>query len=104
MWPGNTADVTTLIPAIDRLRARFAIARVCAVADRGMISAETLAELEDNGFLQADWVALTSRDVSGSGEAEKSTRARRRPNRKVTNGVAISTGGRPQTSSDRNAR
>jgi hypothetical protein len=29
MWPGNTADVTTLIPVIDRLRGRFAIARVC---------------------------------------------------------------------------
>ena len=35
MWPGNTADVTTLIPVIDRLRARFTIARVCVVADRG---------------------------------------------------------------------
>src|SRR5262249_48608078 len=46
MWPGNTADVTTLIPVIDRLRRRFAIARVCVVADRGMISAQTLAELE----------------------------------------------------------
>jgi Transposase DDE domain len=46
MWPGNTADVTTLIPVIDRLRQRFAIARVCVVADRGLISAETLAELE----------------------------------------------------------
>ena len=46
MWPGNTADVTTLIPVIDRLRRRFGIARVCVVADRGMISAETIAELE----------------------------------------------------------
>ena len=45
MWPGNTADVTTLIPVIERLRRRFAIARVCVVADRGLISAETLAEL-----------------------------------------------------------
>src|SRR5262249_35039534 len=43
---GNTADVTTLIPVIDRLRRRFDIARVCVVADRGMISAETMAELE----------------------------------------------------------
>jgi transposase len=46
MWPGNTADVTTLIPVIDRLWGRFAIARVCVVADRGMIGAETVAELE----------------------------------------------------------
>ena len=28
MWPGNTADVTTLIPVIDRLRHRFAIPSV----------------------------------------------------------------------------
>ena len=34
MWPGNTADVTTLIPVIDRLGRRFDIARVCVVADR----------------------------------------------------------------------
>jgi hypothetical protein len=51
MWPGNTADVTTLIPVIDRLRSRFAIARVCVVADRGMISAETMAELEARRLL-----------------------------------------------------
>jgi transposase len=38
MWPGNTADVITLIPVIDRLRQRFAIAHVCVVADRGLIS------------------------------------------------------------------
>jgi transposase len=46
MWPGNTADVTVLLPVIDRLRERFDIGRVCVVADRGMISAETIAGLE----------------------------------------------------------
>jgi hypothetical protein len=51
MWPGNTADVTSLIPVIDRLRRRFAIARVCVVGDRGLISAETLAELESRRLL-----------------------------------------------------
>jgi hypothetical protein len=50
MWPGNTTDVTTLIPVIDRLRQRFAIGRVCVVADRGMISAETIAALEARGL------------------------------------------------------
>ncbi|WP_048858509.1 IS1634 family transposase, partial [Acidiphilium multivorum] len=39
MWPGNTADVSVLVPVIDRLRSRFGITRVCVVADRGMISA-----------------------------------------------------------------
>ena len=51
MWPGNTADVGSLIPVIDRLRRRFAINRVCVVADRGMISAETIAELEARKLL-----------------------------------------------------
>jgi DDE family transposase len=50
MWPGDTADVTALIPVIDRLRQRFAIGRVCVVADRGMISAETIAGLEQRGL------------------------------------------------------
>jgi transposase len=46
MWPGSTADVTTLLPVIDRLRSRFQIGRVSVVADRGMISAETIARSE----------------------------------------------------------
>jgi hypothetical protein len=43
----NTADVTTLLPVVDRLRQRFSIGRVCVVADRGMISAATIAGLEE---------------------------------------------------------
>jgi transposase len=46
MWPGNTADVKTLIPVIDRLRRRFHIGRICIVSDRGMISIETMDYLE----------------------------------------------------------
>ena len=46
LWPGNTTDVTTLIPIVDRLRSRFGIGRVCIVADRGMISKETIEALE----------------------------------------------------------
>src|SRR5438045_6002639 len=47
LWPGNTADVTTLLPVVDRLRARFSVGRICVVADRGMISAQSIAELEE---------------------------------------------------------
>ena len=47
MWPGNTADVTTLLSVVDRLRDRFGVDRVCVVADRGMISAATIAGLEE---------------------------------------------------------
>src|SRR5918997_1996477 len=50
MWPGNTADVSVLVPVIDRLRRRFAIGRVCVVADRGMIAAPTIAALEERGL------------------------------------------------------
>ena len=54
MWPGNTADVRAdvrvLVPVVDRLRSRFAIGRVCVVADRGMISAATIAAIEERGL------------------------------------------------------
>src|SRR5215207_6708832 len=50
MGPGNTADVSVLVPVLDRLRSRFAIGRVCVVADRGMISAPTIAALEERGL------------------------------------------------------
>ena len=46
MWPGNTADVKALIPVTDRIRERFHVGQFCVVADRGMISAKTLKELE----------------------------------------------------------
>lgn len=46
MWPGNTADVKSLLPVVERLRKRFGIKRFCIVADRGMISADTIATLE----------------------------------------------------------
>ena len=34
----------------DRLRQRFAVGRVCIVADRGMMSAESIAKVEDRGL------------------------------------------------------
>jgi transposase len=46
LWPGNTADVKSLVPIVERLKNRFGIGSVCIVADRGMISAATLAEVE----------------------------------------------------------
>ena len=46
LWPGNVTDVKTLIPVVDRLRQRFHIGSICIVADRGMISQETIAQLQ----------------------------------------------------------
>ena len=47
MWPGNTTDVTTLMPEVQRLRSRFGIGNFCIVADRGMISADTIDQLDE---------------------------------------------------------
>jgi len=46
LWPGNTADVSSLIPVVDRMRIRFGISNFCIVADRGMISEKTIVQLE----------------------------------------------------------
>jgi transposase len=46
MWPGNTTDVKTLIPVVKRIRDRFNASKFCVVADRGMISKETLIEFD----------------------------------------------------------
>jgi len=46
LWPGNTADVTTLLPIVDRLKRRFQIQSICVVADRGMISRDTIRRLQ----------------------------------------------------------
>lgn len=50
LWPGNTADVKSLVPIVERLKSRFGIRSICIVADRGMISAATLAEVELRGW------------------------------------------------------
>jgi hypothetical protein len=47
LWPGNTADVATLVPVVDRLRVRFGIRSVCIVADRGMVSQEAMRQVEE---------------------------------------------------------
>jgi hypothetical protein len=51
MWPGHTTDVTSLIPVVKRLQTHFGIQRVCIVADRGMISEATIADIEARGWL-----------------------------------------------------
>ena len=50
IWPGNATDVKALLPVVRRLRERFGITRMCLCADRGMISAETMAALEAHGI------------------------------------------------------
>src|SRR5262245_1018310 len=50
LWPGNTTDVSTLVPIVDRLWRRFHIRQVCIVADRGMVSQDTINDLEEQGW------------------------------------------------------
>lgn len=50
MWPGNTADVTSTIPIVTRLKKRFGANRFCIVADRGMISQATMLALEEENL------------------------------------------------------
>ena len=47
MWPGNASDVKSLVPIVDRLKARFPVGEVCIVADRGMISAEAVKQIQE---------------------------------------------------------
>jgi transposase len=46
MWPGNMTDVKAIIPVVDRIRNRFQVGQFCVIADRGMISAENMRQLE----------------------------------------------------------
>ncbi len=46
VFDGNTAEVTTIKGVIEKIVARFPIKRIIAVADRGLLSTENLADLQ----------------------------------------------------------
>jgi transposase len=50
LFPGNTYDGKTLIPALDRLKAKFDVRRVIIVADRGINSKTNLYEIKKAGY------------------------------------------------------
>ena len=56
VFAGNTADRSTLEIVCTDLKERFGVGRVCLVADRGLISADNLETLQQQGF---DWVIAT---------------------------------------------
>jgi transposase len=47
VFDGNTAEVTTIKSVIEKIVARFPIKRVIAVADRGLLSTDNLANLQE---------------------------------------------------------
>ena len=65
LWPGNTADVKSLVPIVERLQRRFGVGSVCMVADRGMIRAETVAEVESR-----NWQYILGARMRSSSEAQ----------------------------------
>lgn len=46
VFDGNTAEVTTIKPIIEKIVKRFPVKRVIAVADRGLLSTDNLADLQ----------------------------------------------------------
>ena len=87
LWPGNTADVTTLRPVVNRLRQRFRVRRVSIVADRGMISADTIAALESEALDCAYILGARMRSVKEISQRVLADRGRYRevtPKRKTS--------------------
>jgi hypothetical protein len=78
LWPGNTADVSPLIPVVDRLRARFGVRRMCIVADRGMIGQETIAawEQDSRGWQSILGARMRSRNEVKEGVLSRAGRYR----------------------------
>lgn len=58
VWPGNTADKSTLKEAVADLKQRFQIGRTVFVADRGLILETNLEELESSDY---DYIIATRR-------------------------------------------
>lgn len=77
--PGKTADTRVLLPIVARLRERFGITRACVVADRGMISATTIAALEEQGM---EYI-LGARERSSSTVRNEAEAAKDRSDRQV---------------------
>lgn len=49
-FKGNTAEITTLLPVMEKIRKRFAVEQVTVVCDRGMASRENIISLATNKF------------------------------------------------------
>lgn len=49
-FPGNTADIKTLLPVASSLKDRFFVKDITLVADRGMVSKKNKESLSEHGF------------------------------------------------------
>ena len=73
VFPGNTAEVKTLLPLVGELRERYRIGRVVVVADAAMLGTKNLEALTAAGF---EWVVaaklrqLRGKDLAALAEPE----------------------------------
>lgn len=56
IFPGNTADKVALVRIVETLRERFQVRRAVVVADRGMISRDTIALLTEHKDAPLDYI------------------------------------------------
>jgi transposase len=56
VFAGGTSDATTLKGVLEDLTRRFAVGRICVVADRGLITDDNIAEVEG---AKCDWLFAT---------------------------------------------
>jgi transposase len=68
MFPGNTFEGHTLLPAIKNLKSKYLISDILVVADRGMFNRKNLTELENEGvsFIVAAKLKAMKSDVKTS--------------------------------------
>jgi hypothetical protein len=64
LWPGNAPDVKSLVPIVERLKSRFPVGEVCIVADRGMISAKTMKDIQSRNWKYILGVRMRSSKVA----------------------------------------
>jgi len=55
LLPGNVTDSKTLLPVATKIKQRFAVDSFCIVADRGMISKDTIETLEKH-FMDLEYI------------------------------------------------
>ena len=53
LFPGNTAEVKTLLPMVEELRSRYEVERLVVVGDAGLLSQKNLEAMDRAGF---EWV------------------------------------------------
>lgn len=74
VYPGNTADPTTVADQVDKLRERFGLTRVVLVGDRGMLTQTQIDTLKDYPAL--GWISALRftavRDLAEAGAFQRS--------------------------------